>query len=105
MSPAVVQSTLYLHPDDVTKRRAVLHLIDLSALASCTRVDGPVVTLLEGASDGQKRLWAVACSLAGEGGTLFAVRNTDRECRQAVVEAISIWCGMPLLPVQRGGAA
>jgi hypothetical protein len=101
----VVESTLFLHPDDVTKRRAVLHLVEASALATCTRVDRHSVTILPGASTGQLRLWAVAASLAGEGGTLFAVRDTDAECRQAVVEALAIWCGIYGVPSQRSGGA
>lgn len=105
MSPAVVESVIYLHPDDVIKRRAVLHLIDASALASCVEVRKDRAIIQPGASKGQLRLWAVACSLAEQGGTLFAVRETDRECRQAVVEAIAIWCNLPALPAQRDGGA
>ena len=100
--PAVIESVLHLHPDDVIKRRAILHLIGASALATCTTEHPDRVILHNHASDGQKRLWAVAMSLAEQGGTLFAVRETDQECRQAVVEAITIWCRLPLMPSQRG---
>ena len=101
MTPTTHTTTIYAHPSDRLVRRALTHFVGASALAGAVRELPDRFVLKHPVSGGQATLWAFACSLAEQGGLLFSLRDTDEECRRAATEALAIWCGVTVVPVQR----